>query len=70
MAKKNLRIVSDSEMELITGGEAITLTIVCAVLTISILCIVTWKLFNSKNGEVTIPGGFKFTWSAIKSLFK
>ncbi len=46
----------------IKGGEAITLTAVMAILIIAIVTVVVFKLFTSKQGSTTIPGGFKFEW--------
>lgn len=46
----------------IKGGEAITLTAVMTVLVIAIVTVVVFKLFASKQGSTTIPGGFKFEW--------
>jgi len=53
----------------IKGGEAITIATVCAIMAIAVLTIVVWKLYSQSKGSVTIPGGFKFTWSAIKTSF-
>ncbi len=50
------------EMNLIKGGEVITLTAVMAVLATAIIAVVVYRLFMSKEGSATIPGGFKFTW--------
>ncbi len=50
------------EMNLVKGGEVITLTAVMAVLATAIIAVVVYRLFMSKEGSATIPGGFKFTW--------
>lgn len=44
-------------------GVAITLTTVMAVLAVAIAAIVAYKIFVSKKGTTTIPGGWKFTWN-------
>ncbi len=49
-------------MQQVRGGEPITLTAIMAVLVIAIITVVVFKLFNSKQGSTTIPGGFKFEW--------
>ena len=41
-------------------GEAITLTAVIAVLAISIIAVVVYKLFTSKEGKTSMPGGWSF----------
>ncbi len=58
----NIKILSDSEMNNIHGGELVTLTAVMAVLATAIIAVVVYRLFRSKSGSTTIPGGFKFTW--------
>lgn len=44
-------------------GEPITLTMVMAVLAVAIAAIVAYKIFVSKKGTTTVPGGWKFTWN-------
>lgn len=53
--------LSDLEMSKMFCGEAITLAAVLAILTISIVAIVVFKLYQSSDGSVTLPGGYKFT---------
>ena len=45
------------------SGAAITLTAVMAVLATAVLAVIVYKLFLSKKGTATIPGGWKFTWN-------
>ncbi len=54
--------LSDYALSKVKGGEAITLTAVMAILIIAIVTVVVFKLFTSKQGSTTIPGGFKFEW--------
>ncbi len=54
--------LTTQEMQLVKGGEVITLTAVMAVLATAIIAVVVYRLFMSKEGSATIPGGFKFTW--------
>ena len=55
-------ILNDLEMSQVKGGEPITLTTVMAILATAIVAVVVYRLFMSKSGSTTIPGGFKFTW--------
>ena len=50
----------ESELDNIKVGEAITLTAVIAVLAISIIAVVVYKLFTSKEGKTSMPGGWSF----------
>lgn len=51
-----------SELALVRGGEPITLTAIMTILVIAVITVVVYKLFTSKSGATTIPGGFKFEW--------
>ena len=55
-------LLNDYALSKVTGGEAITLTAIMAVLIIAIVTVVVYKLFTSRQGSTTIPGGFKFEW--------
>jgi hypothetical protein len=57
-----LRQLSDAEALEVTGGEALTLTAMMAVLVIGIVAIVCYKLFMGRSGKTTLPGGFMFQW--------
>ena len=59
----NYRILSDDEMANVHGGEAITVASVMAVLCAAVMAVVIYRLFMSKKGTTTIPGGWKFTWN-------
>lgn len=52
--------LTNEELENIRCGEAITLSAVMAVLVISIVAVVVYKLFSSKTGTTSLPGGYKF----------
>lgn len=56
--------MKDDEMKMVNVGAGITLTSVMAILTIGIVAVIAFKLFLSKEGKTTIPGGFKFEWDA------
>lgn len=57
------RVLSNEEMANISGGEAITLASVMTVLCAAVMAVVIYRLFMSKKGTTTIPGGWKFTWN-------
>lgn len=55
------QIISQEECKSIVTGE-ITLAAVMAVCAIAVMAVVIYKLFMTKEGSSTIPGGWKFTW--------
>lgn len=55
--------LSDEECLKITTGE-IALTSVLAICAIAIVAVVIYKMFMSKEGGTTIPGGWKFSWDS------
>ncbi len=57
-----MKKLNDFELEMVEGGEAITLSAVMAVLAISIVAMVCYRFFLSNKGEVELPGGFTFKW--------
>ena len=57
------QILTKDELNDIKPGEAITLTAVMAVLTVAVMMVVIYRLFNSSKGGATIPGGWKFSWA-------
>lgn len=60
----NYELMTDEEMQdEVSGGTAITLTAVMAVLAAAVLAVVVYKIFLSKKGTAQIPGGWKFTWN-------
>ena len=59
----NYQILTDEELANTTSGEAITLTAVMAILATAIISVVVYRLFMSKKGTTTVPGGWKFTWN-------
>ena len=56
-----MRRLSNEELSQIKPGE-LTLAAVLTVLAVSLMAVVIYKLFMSKEGSSTIPGGWKFTW--------
>lgn len=60
---KGLIPISDQEaMQLRGTADPITLTLVLAIMAISVMAMVVWKLFTSNKGKITLPGGFHFEW--------
>ena len=55
------RELTEKEMKEIVTGE-ITLAAVMAICAIAIVAVVVYRMFMSKEGSSTIPGGWKFTW--------
>lgn len=59
MSKRELTIEETKTKEV---GEAITLTAIMAIAVIAIVAVIVYRLFMSKEGSTTLPGGFKFEW--------
>lgn len=61
---KGLIPLSDEEGMMLRGtADPITLTVVLAIMAISVMAMVVWKLFTSNKGKISLPGGFHFEWS-------
>ena len=58
-----MNILNDQELDLIKGGEPLTLATVLAVLATAIVAVIVYRLFMSEEGSTTLPGGWKFTWN-------
>lgn len=58
----NGRRLSESKLNEIVPGEAITLAAVLAIMAIAVVAVVCYKLFTSDTGTTKIPGGWQFTW--------
>lgn len=56
------KVLSSFENLQVKGGEPITLMAIMTILIIAVVTVVVYKLFTSKQGSTTIPGGFKFEW--------
>jgi predicted RND superfamily exporter protein len=54
--------LTKQECEKIVTGE-IALTTVMAICAIAIVAVVVYRMFLSKSGNTSIPGGWKFTWN-------
>lgn len=58
-----MRKLTKDEMIKYKPGEAFTITTVMAILLTAIIAVVVYRLFNSTDATVSIPGGFKFDWN-------
>ena len=56
-------LMNEQEMEQQVSGEALTLTAVMAILATAIVAVIVYRLFMSKKGTATVPGGWKFSWN-------
>lgn len=56
-------LLTEKEMEQEISGEALTLTAVMAVLATAIIAVIVYRLFMSKKGTASVPGGWKFSWN-------
>lgn len=54
--------LSELDKREIKFGEGITLTAIMAICAIAVVAVIVYRLFLSKEGSTTIPGGWKFTW--------
>lgn len=55
-------VLSDFAASNVKGHEAISLAAVMTIMIIAIMTVIVYKIFTSKAGSTTIPGGFKFEW--------
>lgn len=62
----DLRVLTDAECLSCSGGEAITLAGIMAILAIAIIAVVCYRFFVSAEGKVKLPGGFQFEWGRIR----
>ena len=59
----NMRELTKIESSNIFGGEAISLALVMTYVAVAFVTVAIWKLYTSKKGKFTFPGGFEFEWS-------
>ena len=52
--------LSESELESIRPGEAITLAGVLAIMAVAIVAVIVYKLFIKDTGKVKLLGGYSF----------
>lgn len=58
----NYTLLNDEELESKPMGLAITVGSVMAIACVIIIAVVLYRMFLSKEGSATVPGGWKFTW--------
>ena len=56
-------LLTEKELQEEVSGAALSLAAVMAVLATAVIAVIVYKLFVSKKGTTTIPGGWKFTWN-------
>ncbi|MCR4562963.1 MAG: hypothetical protein K5694_07175 [Bacilli bacterium] len=54
--------LTESELSNIAPGEALTLTVVMAIVAVAVATVVIYRLMKGKEGTVKVPGGWQFTW--------
>ena len=54
--------LTEVETRSIIGGE-ITIAAVMAAMAAAIVAVIIYRLFMSDKGNVSLPGGFKFSWA-------
>ena len=54
------KLTSQEASQIITGE--VTLAAVMAICAIAIVAVIVYKMFMSKEGSSTVPGGWKFSW--------
>lgn len=59
----NYELLNEEELRSEVSGAAFSLTAVMAVLASAVIAVIIYKLFLSKKGTASIPGGWKFTWN-------
>ena len=59
---KGMILLSTADLSSFRPGEAITLAAVMAILVIAVVAVVCYRLFRSKKGGLTVPGGWHFEW--------
>lgn len=64
-----MRKLTKEERQNIYGGEAISILLVMTYLAVAFVTVAIWKLYTSKNGKFSFPGGFEFQWQGSIYLF-
>ena len=58
-----MRELTKDEMKMIKAGEPISIVLVMTYLAVAFVTVAIWKLYTSKDGKFTFPGGFEFQWN-------
>ena len=57
-------VIEESKYEKIYGkGAELGMGIIAVFAVIAIVTVVIYKVFSSKTGDITLPGGFKFKFT-------
>ena len=60
----NYEVISEENSKICYGkGPELGMGVVVAFTIVAIITIVVYKLFQSKTGEITLPGGYKFKFT-------
>lgn len=59
--------LSLEELETLRGGEVLTIALVLTYTAVAVITVIVWKIYQSKKGKATFPGGFSFEWGTIIS---
>ena len=60
----NYQIISDDNANITYGkGAELGMGVIMAFAVVAIVTIVVYKLYQSKTGEITLPGGYKFKFT-------
>ncbi len=60
---QEVEIMKRYELENHIVGEALTITAVMAVVAVALAAVIVYRIFVSSDVDITIPGGWQFTWS-------
>lgn len=58
-----MRELTKKETNNIYGGEPISILLVMTYLAVAFVTVAIWKLYTSKDGKFSFPGGFEFQWN-------
>ena len=58
-----MRELTLNEVKNLKGGEAISIALVMTYLAVAFVTVAIWKLYTSKDGKFSFPGGFEFQWN-------
>lgn len=60
----NYEVIDEENSKICYGkGPELGMGVVVAFAIVAIITIVVYKLFQSKTGEITLPGGYKFKFT-------
>lgn len=63
----NYRKLTNEECSNLYGkGAELGMGIITAFVVVTIVTVVAYKIFGSKKGDITLPGGFKFKFTTWK----